>query len=47
MLVEWLKWGALLMIAGILSDMASELKLLRQEIAAQKSWKKYMEDDGK
>ena len=47
MLVEWLKWGALLVISAALSDVASELKLLRQEIAAQKSWKKYLEDDGK
>lgn len=45
-MVEWLKWGVLLMIVGVLSDVASELKLLRQEIAAQKRWK-YMEDDGK
>lgn len=45
-MVEWLKWGVLLIIAGVLSDVASELKLLRQEIAAQKRWK-YMEDDGK
>lgn len=46
MLVEWLKWGALLLIAGVMSDVASEVKLLRQEIAAQKRWK-YLEDDGK
>ena len=47
MLVEWLKWGALLTMAMVLSDVASELKLLRHEIAAQKRWKKYLEDDGK
>lgn len=45
-MIEWLKWGALLLIAGVLSDVASEVKLLREEIAAQKRWR-YMEDDGK
>lgn len=38
-MVEWLKWGALLLVAGFLSNVASELKLLREEIAAQKHWR--------
>lgn len=44
-MIEWLKWGALLLIAGVLSDVASEVKLLREEIAANRNW--YTEDDGK
>ena len=44
-MIEWLKWGALLLIFGALCDIASELKLLREEIAAQKHWRKYLEDD--
>ena len=44
-MIEWLKWGALLLIAGFLFDVAYEVKLLREEIAVHRNW--YMEDDGK
>lgn len=46
-MANWFIWGAIICVAMALSDVASELKLLRQEIAAQKSWKKYLKDDGK